>query len=159
MRLLSGSDAHSLPKLGREATVLDLEAKDVSYSNIIDSIKAKRIKYTIEFYPEEGKYHFDGHRNCSVSLSPEDSARYNNICPVCRKPLTLGVMHRVNQLADREPGYVSEGLRPIRARDPSARDPRLRKRQDRLLDLRQEHLREDRREVRHGDECAPALEP
>jgi len=111
--ILSGSDAHSLPKLGREATVLEFDEKDLSYKTIIDSIKEKKIKYTLEFYPEEGKYHFDGHRNCKVSLSPEDSARYNNICPVCRKPLTLGVMNRVNKLADREPGYVPKGAVPF----------------------------------------------
>lgn len=111
--ILSGSDAHSLPKLGREATVLELDEKDLSYNTIIDSIKDKRIKYTIEFYPEEGKYHFDGHRKCNVSLTPEDAARYNNVCPVCGKPLTLGVMHRINELADREPGYVPKGAVPF----------------------------------------------
>ncbi|MGA3020658.1 MAG: endonuclease Q family protein [Candidatus Micrarchaeales archaeon] len=111
--ILSGSDAHSLPKLGREATVFDLDEKNLSNKTIVDSIKNKKIKYTIEFYPEEGKYHFDGHRKCNVSLSPEEAKKYNNICPVCRKPLTLGVMHRINALADREPGYVPKGAAPF----------------------------------------------
>lgn len=111
--LISGGDAHSLPKLGREATVLEMEEKELSYEAIINAIKEKRIKCTIEFYPEEGKYHFDGHRKCNVSLSPEEAAKYNNICPVCRKKLTLGVLNRVNELADREPGYVLKGAPPF----------------------------------------------
>ncbi len=111
--LISGGDAHSLPKLGREATVFDFGEKEPTFKGITDAIKSKKIKYTIEFYPEEGKYHFDGHRNCKVSLSPEDAKRYNNRCPVCRKPLTLGVLHRVNELADREPGYVLKGAPPF----------------------------------------------
>ena len=103
--MLSNSDAHSLPKLAREATVFDL--KEPSYMELANSIISnKNIRMTVEFYPEEGKYHFDGHRNCKVSLSPEQSKRYNGICPVCRKKLTIGVMHRVDELADREEGYV-----------------------------------------------------
>lgn len=110
--IISGGDAHSIPKQGREATVLEFE-RQPSYSDVIDQIKNKKFKYTIEFYPEEGKYHFDGHRKCNVSLSPEESAKYNNVCPVCRKPLTLGVLHRVNELADREPGFVPKGAVPF----------------------------------------------
>ena len=99
--MLSNSDAHSLPKLAREATVFDL--KEPSYKNLADAINSnKDIRMTVEFYPEEGKYHFDGHRNCKVSLSPAQSKRYNGICPVCRRKLTIGVMHRVDELADRE---------------------------------------------------------
>lgn len=111
--IISGGDAHSLPKLGREATVLEMEEKELSYEAIISAIKEKRIKCTIEFYPEEGKYHFDGHRKCNVSFSPEEAAKYNNICPVCRKKLTLGVLNRVSKLADREPGYVLKGAPPF----------------------------------------------
>ncbi len=111
--LISGGDAHSLPKLGREATVFDFEEKDLSYSSITNAMKEKRVKYTIEFYPEEGKYHFDGHRNCKVSLSPEEAKKYNDRCPVCGKKLTLGVLHRVNELADREMGYVPKGAAPF----------------------------------------------
>ena len=103
--MLSNSDAHSLPKLGREATVFNL--KELSYKYLSESIKSnKNIRMTVEFYPEEGKYHYDGHRNCKVSLSPEQSKKYNGICPVCRRRLTIGVMHRVDDLADRPEGYA-----------------------------------------------------
>ncbi len=101
--LISNSDAHSLNKLGREATVFDLD--DVSYSNVIEALKTRDPKHflgTIEFYPQEGKYHYDGHRKCGVVLSPRESIALGNICPVCGKPLTIGVMHRVEDLADRQ---------------------------------------------------------
>jgi PHP family Zn ribbon phosphoesterase len=64
--------------------------------------------YTIEFFPEEGMYHFDGHRNCNVRLAPEESLKLNKHCPNCQKPLTIGVMHRVNDLADREDGFIPD---------------------------------------------------
>lgn len=104
--LMSGSDAHSLPKIGREAVVMDIDS-EISYEKIIGMLKERKIKLNIEFYPEEGKYHFDGHRNCGVSLSPSDAKRYNGRCPKCGKRLTLGVLHRVEDLADR-----AEGFRP-----------------------------------------------
>ncbi|MEM3228442.1 MAG: endonuclease Q family protein, partial [Candidatus Micrarchaeaceae archaeon] len=113
--LVSNSDAHSLPNLGREANVFEIEREKLSYSEIISAIKSKdkkRFKMTIEFYPEEGKYHFDGHRNCNVSLSPEESLKYNNICPVCGKRLVIGVMHRVEDLADRPAGYIPKDAVP-----------------------------------------------
>ena len=100
--LISNSDSHSCRKIGREANVFDAE---VSYPSIVEAIKAKdpkRFLYTVEFFPEEGKYHFDGHRACNISLSPEQSKKYNNICPNCGKPLTLGVLNRVEELADRK---------------------------------------------------------
>ncbi|MCX8094926.1 MAG: endonuclease Q family protein [Caldisericia bacterium] len=100
--LLSNSDAHSPSNIGREGNVFDCELK---YDEIIDAIKKRdktRFLFTIEFFPEEGKYHYDGHRNCGVSLSPEESIKIKNICPVCKKPLTLGVLHRVYELKDRE---------------------------------------------------------
>ncbi len=103
--MLSGSDAHSLPKMGREAVILDLD-KDFSYHNVASKIKSKDLKMTIEFYPEEGKYHFDGHRNCNISISPTVAKKYNDRCPKCGKKLTIGVMHRVNDLADRELGFM-----------------------------------------------------
>ncbi len=103
--MISNSDAHSLPKLAREATVFDLNGQ--TYQELASSIKGKKgIRMTVEFYPEEGKYHYDGHRNCKISLSPEQSKRYNGLCPVCRRKLTIGVMHRVDDLADRSPGYA-----------------------------------------------------
>jgi uncharacterized protein (TIGR00375 family) len=104
--LLSNSDAHSLPNIAREATVFDL--KDRTYNELFRAIKNKdkeRIKYTIEFYPEEGMYHYDGHRACGVSMTPEETKKNKGICPVCKKPLTVGVMNRVDELADRELGF------------------------------------------------------
>ena len=103
--LISNSDAHSPQKIGREANVFDTE---MDYKGIIEAIKLKDPKkflYTVEFFPEEGKYHYDGHRTCGISLSPSESKKYNNICPVCGKPLTVGVLNRVEQLADRSNGF------------------------------------------------------
>ncbi len=111
--LVSGSDAHSLPKIGREATVFSMAAKDLSYDRLTSAIKNRKLKSTIEFYPEEGKYHYDGHRKCNLSLSPKEAEKYHNICPVCGKRLTLGVLHRVEDLADREEGYVPKGAAPF----------------------------------------------
>jgi len=95
--LLSNSDAHSPQKLGREANVFDC---DFDYNSIIKKIKNNDLLETIEFYPEEGKYFNDGHRNCNVNFSPEETYKYNGICPVCGKPLVLGVLNRVNKLSD-----------------------------------------------------------
>lgn len=113
---VSNSDAHSLPKLGREANVFSIDEDKLSYKSVIDAITKKdtnRFKMTIEFYPEEGKYHWDGHRNCNVSFSPEEAKRFNNICPVCRRRITTGVLHRVEDLADRPEGYVPKGSIPF----------------------------------------------
>lgn len=99
--LISNSDAHSLPKLGREATVLEAEADLDAIRAAIKSQDPTRFLYTIEFYPEEGKYHFDGHRGCKVSFSPEETRALNRKCPVCGKRLTIGVLHRVEDLANR----------------------------------------------------------
>ncbi|MCB9803026.1 DNA helicase UvrD [Candidatus Nomurabacteria bacterium] len=99
--LVSNSDAHSGPHIGREANVMDLEEN--TYDEIVEIIKTKNKKkflYTIEFFPEEGMYHFDGHRTCNFSCSPEESKKYKNICPKCKKPLTIGVESRVFALAD-----------------------------------------------------------
>jgi uncharacterized protein (TIGR00375 family) len=106
LTLLSNSDAHSLPNIGREANVFDLD--EVSYAEIYHVIKEKdlsKIKYTIEFYPEEGMYHYDGHRACNVRLSPAETKKNKGLCPVCKKPLTIGVCYRVDELADRELGF------------------------------------------------------
>lgn len=112
--LISNSDAHSPRKIGREANVFNTE---LSYPAIIEAIKSKDPKkflYTIEFFPQEGKYHFDGHRNCQISLSPQESKKYNNICPTCGKPLTLGVLHRVEELADRPEGFTPNNTIPFK---------------------------------------------
>ncbi|MEK7164758.1 MAG: endonuclease Q family protein, partial [Patescibacteria group bacterium] len=135
--LVSNSDAHSLPNLGREATVFELEKPTVQ--NIRDALDKKsshpgakaiepvlrrsreessmdsigrptaslqndrknKIAYTIEFYPQEGKYHYDGHLACKVSMAPEETKKHKGLCPKCKRPMTLGVDYRVNQLADR----------------------------------------------------------
>lgn len=133
--LISNSDAHSLAKLGREANIFDTENpsqsshtplwkrgaegdfkggqgginKEISYKNMMDAIKTKNgFQGTIEFFPEEGKYHYDGHRVCGVRLSPEETIKHNYLCPVCGKTVTVGVMHRVEKLADRTYGFRLE---------------------------------------------------
>jgi len=99
LTLVSNSDAHSPDKLGREANLFNTT---LSYQSIHDAMKTgKGFEGTIEFYPEEGKYHLDGHRKCDICLHPEESQAYDGICPNCGKPLTLGVLYRVNELADR----------------------------------------------------------
>jgi uncharacterized protein (TIGR00375 family) len=96
--IISNSDAHSPEKLGREATVFDM---DWDYLSLREALSAKRVIETIEFFPQEGKYHYDGHRKCGVFLSPEEAASSGGVCPACGKPLTRGVMGRVLELADR----------------------------------------------------------
>jgi len=101
--LISNSDSHSLRKIGREANIFNTE---LSYNGIINVIKSggPRFVSTIEFFPEEGKYHYDGHRACEICLSPEKTKKLKNICPKCGEKLTIGVMNRVDELADREIG-------------------------------------------------------
>jgi len=125
--ILSFSDAHSLEKMGREATVF--EAEEISYDSIYNAIcksnktgpaTPSKISFTIEFYPEEGKYHFTGHRDCNFSQSPEESKKNGDICPVCKRPLTVGVMHRVQDLESREikvKSQVNNGVRWISGQD------------------------------------------
>jgi len=114
LTLLSNSDAHSLPNIAREATVFEL--KKVSYDEIYDVIKNKKTKagsfldYTIEFYPEEGMYHLDGHRACGVCFLPEETKKHKGICPKCKKPLVIGVEYRVDELADRALGFKPKGV-------------------------------------------------
>lgn len=112
--LISNSDAHSLLKIGREANVFNTE---LSYKGIIDAIKlkdSKKFLYTIEFFPEEGKYHYDGHRLCNLSFKPEESKKYNNICPRCKTPLIIGVLNRVVELADRPEGFIPQNSIPFK---------------------------------------------
>ncbi len=100
--LLSNSDAHSPEKLGRNANIFDTE---LSYPAIIKAMKNQHesgFVGTIDMYPQEGKYHFDGHRKCGISLNPTQTMEHRGLCPVCGKPLTLGVAHRIAQLADRD---------------------------------------------------------
>lgn len=114
--LISNSDAHSPRKIGREATILDT---DISFDAICDAIKSKKgFSGTIEFFPEEGKYHYDGHRSCKTRLSPEQTIYNNYLCPACGKKVTVGVLHRVTKLADREEGTEVSGAPPCHSLIP-----------------------------------------
>lgn len=111
--LISNSDSHSPAKIGREANVFDFPEDKFSYQELRDILKTKdplRFLYTIEFFPEEGKYHYSGHRNCHVVLSPAEAKKANFICPVCGRRLTVGVSDRVEILADRPEGYLPKGF-------------------------------------------------
>jgi len=109
--LISNSDAHSPAKLGREANIFDTE---LSYESITHAIKTREgFLGTIEFFPQEGKYHNDGHTACGVSLSPQETIKHKYLCPICGKKVTIGVMHRVQKLADRENGFRPEGALPF----------------------------------------------
>ena len=134
MSIISNSDAHSLPNIGREANMLEIittpsslrsvtppskGGDEISYGEIIRIIKEKNPQEflsTMEFYPEEGMYHFDGHRLCNFSCQPKESKRLKNICPVCKKPLVIGVMNRVQELAEenRDENYVDKNRVPYK---------------------------------------------
>ena len=108
--LISNSDAHSLEKLGREANLFDAE---LSYPSIVSAMKGdrkNRFLGTVEFFPQEGKYHLDGHRKCRICWTPQETVKHGGICPVCGRRVTVGVLNRVMQLADR----VDPDLRPIK---------------------------------------------
>lgn len=123
LTLLSNSDAHSLPNIGREANVFELN--EISYDEIYNVISLREsratnaahankrnksfLDYTIEFYPEEGMYHYDGHRLCGIRFAPEQTKKHKGVCPVCKKPLTIGVMNRVEELADR-PAFAKASM-------------------------------------------------
>jgi uncharacterized protein (TIGR00375 family) len=110
--LISNSDAHSPSKIGREANIFNC---DLSYTAITEAIRGKdprKLLFTIEFFPEEGKYHYDGHRNCNILFSPQETKKYKGLCPVCGKRLTIGVMNRVDELADRKEGAVPDKAIP-----------------------------------------------
>jgi uncharacterized protein (TIGR00375 family) len=106
--LISNSDSHSPSRIGREANVFDCEMDYSVIKKALEEKDRKKFLYTIEFFPEEGKYHFDGHRNCNLRLSPEETKKYKGICPRCSKPLTRGVLNRVDELADRREGFRPE---------------------------------------------------
>jgi uncharacterized protein (TIGR00375 family) len=113
--IISNSDAHSPEKIGREANVFDT---GLDYASIVEAIKTrdkKKFLETIEFYPQEGKYYGDGHRACNVCLNGQESLSYNETCPVCGRPLTVGVLNRVEKLADRPEGFVPDGAIPFRS--------------------------------------------
>ena len=113
LTLISNSDAHSAGKLGREANVFNT---DMSYYAIRDALKKNDLRAfekTIEFFPEEGKYHFDGHRACGTRFTPEESKKHKLLCPVCGKQVTVGVLHRVDVLADEALGRKPAIARPF----------------------------------------------
>lgn len=111
LSLLSHSDAHSPSRLGREADLLDT---GLSYPELVQAIRTgEGLLGTLEFFPEEGKYHLDGHRNCGVCLTPAETAERGGLCPVCGKKLTIGVEHRVEDLARRQPGEGPAGAKPF----------------------------------------------
>jgi uncharacterized protein (TIGR00375 family) len=112
--LISNSDSHSPSKMGREANVFDCELNYKTVREVLKTKDKKRFLYTIEFFPEEGKYHFDGHRLCGMRLSPKETRQNNGRCPKCGKPVTVGVMNRVDQLADRPEGYVPSNSIPFK---------------------------------------------
>ena len=115
-RLVSNSDAHSPDKLGREACVFDCQ---LDYPSILAALRTGRgYVGTVEFFPEEGKYHLDGHRACSVRLSPGETRALGGRCPICTKPVTVGVMHRVEELADRGEGERPETAGEVRSLVP-----------------------------------------
>jgi len=118
--ILSFSDAHSLQRIGRETTIF---ADTATYSHLISGIRKNKVIYTIEFFPEEGKYHYSGHRKCSVCLTPEEETAYGSKCPVCKRKLTEGVVKRISDIAGKpidtimptDPsGFISkEGRKPF----------------------------------------------
>ncbi len=114
--LVSNSDSHSPwpTRLGRELNAFETGMK---YKDIINTIKEKNPKkflYTVEVDPSYGKYHWDGHRGCDVCLKPNESIKYHDTCPVCGKPLTIGVLHRVEKLADRKEGFIPKNTIPFK---------------------------------------------
>ncbi len=116
--LISCSDAHSPQKLGREVCVFDTE---MNYKAMFEAIKTKdksKFLYTVEFFPEEGKYHYDGHRKCNVSWHPKETKANKEICSVCGKKVTVGVMSRIDDLADRDEGVVPENAIPFKSMIP-----------------------------------------
>ena len=108
--LISNSDAHSPSRIGREANVFDCELSYLGIKKVLKEKDNKKFLYTVEFFPEEGKYHYDGHRNCKQRLHPEEAKKQKGICSVCSRPLTRGVLSRVEELADRPFGFVPQGV-------------------------------------------------
>ena len=120
--MISNSDAHSPRNLGREANVFEFDSPPTydDFVNVLRTQDANRFKYTIEFYPEEGKYHFDGCAGCGFSCDPVQSKKLGDRCPKCKRSMTLGVHHRVEQLKDREASSVSARKIPFKSIVPLA---------------------------------------
>ncbi|MEI6831243.1 MAG: endonuclease Q family protein [Candidatus Omnitrophota bacterium] len=112
--LISNSDAHSPQKIGREGNVFECELNYKTIREVLKTKDKKRFLYTLEFFPEEGKYHYDGHRLCQVRWAPKETRENNGKCPKCGKPVTIGVVNRVEKLADREEGFEPENSIPFK---------------------------------------------
>ena len=118
LTLMSNSDAHSPDKLGREANIFNTDLSYPAMKKALQYRDSRTFLGTYEFYPEEGKYYFDGHRNCSIRFSPEMTLRYGGNCPVCGKPLTIGVLNRIEELSDRKEGEKPRDTSPFYSRIP-----------------------------------------
>ena len=116
--LVSNSDAHSPSRLGREVNVFKENLDYFQLWEVLRNKDKEKFLYTIEFHPEEGKYHYDGHRKCDVRLSPKESRFNNNLCPVCSRSLTIGVLHRIESLSDRDEGFVPDDSIPYKKMIP-----------------------------------------
>lgn len=112
--LISNSDAHSPGKLGREVNVFKESFDFLHLKKVLMEKDTSFFLFTVEYFPQEGKYHFDGHRACGICFSPDESIKHENICPACGRKLTIGVMHRVNDLADRKEGEKPEKFVPFK---------------------------------------------
>lgn len=113
VRLISNSDAHSPGYLGRNASVFDTDLNYFSVKNALETNDLKAFQGTLDMYPDQGKYHYDGHRKCNVRLNPDETADLDGLCPECGKPMTLGVLYRVRELANRPEGYVPDNRHPF----------------------------------------------
>jgi uncharacterized protein (TIGR00375 family) len=116
--LISNSDSHSPQKIGREANVFNCELDYMTIREVLKTKDKKRFLYTIEFFPEEGKYHYDGHRLCKIRWSPQETKEHNGRCSVCGKPVTIGVVNRVEKLADRPEGFKPDNSIPFKSLIP-----------------------------------------
>ncbi len=114
--LVSNSDSHSPSRIGREANVFGCELSYQEIKHVLETKDKEKFLYTIEFFPEEGRYHYDGHRNCKVNFHPEETKKHQGNCPVCKKPLTRGVLSRVEELADTEEGFIPENAISYKSR-------------------------------------------
>lgn len=106
--LISNSDSHSPSRIGREANVFDCDLNYWEIKKVLETKDRNKFLYTVEFFPEEGKYHYDGHRNCNIRWDPQETKKHQGICSQCGKPVTRGVLYRVDELADRPDGFVPE---------------------------------------------------
>jgi len=116
--LISNSDSHSPSRIGREANVFNCDLAYGEIKKVLETKDRSKFLYTVEFFPEEGKYHFDGHRNCKVRWHPNQTKKHKGICSVCKKPVTRGVLGRVDQLADRAYDFVPENAIPYKSMVP-----------------------------------------